>query len=272
MSDTPRTDAHVMSMALAGGNHQIVFAHVARELERELAAAAAPAESAWGRKLLAQLDAVTAERDQAIRLAYVPGLWKCAKCKFSLTARVLYVQSGTVGANERPQDCANGCGPMWRVTERDAGNELCDRLEAITRKQRAGLTWAGGMEDAAELCDQEAHSAKALIAENPGARGEALARLEAIGECAEGLAATIRTFKASGRDDETAPPRPGEKPAIAQEAVRAYPSAANNTAIDPLYEAAVPNSTCKETGAAHAFAPRASGGLICLACGEQTKE
>lgn len=37
MSDTPRTDARLMVMEFAGGKHQVVFASVARDLERELA-------------------------------------------------------------------------------------------------------------------------------------------------------------------------------------------------------------------------------------------
>lgn len=39
LGDTPRTDARLMVMAIAGGNHHVVFASVARDLERELVAA-----------------------------------------------------------------------------------------------------------------------------------------------------------------------------------------------------------------------------------------
>lgn len=87
--------------------------------------------------MTAKLGAALAEVERLERLVYVPGLWKCAKCKFSLTARVLYINLGRMAANERPQECANGCGPMWRVTERDAGNELCEQLAALTLKLRA---------------------------------------------------------------------------------------------------------------------------------------
>ena len=37
MSDTPRTDAAIWVEPIAGGNHQVVLASVARTLERELA-------------------------------------------------------------------------------------------------------------------------------------------------------------------------------------------------------------------------------------------
>lgn len=76
------------------------------------------------------------------------------------------------------------------------------RLAISVSEGRVHDFWMAGMEDAAVLCDQEAHSAKALLAENPGARGEALARLEAIREAAEGLAQTIRTFKDAGDEED----------------------------------------------------------------------
>ena len=37
MTETPRVDAKVFSIPLAGGNHNVVFADVARQLERDLA-------------------------------------------------------------------------------------------------------------------------------------------------------------------------------------------------------------------------------------------
>lgn len=69
-------------------------------------------------------------------LVYVPGVTKCAKCSLRLVSSVLDASSGRVGFDTSPQDCPNGCGPMWRVTERDASNELCDRLEAAQGAQQ----------------------------------------------------------------------------------------------------------------------------------------
>ena len=69
------------------------------------------------------------EIERLERLVYVPGLWRCPKCQFNLVSNTLHAGTGMVSADNKPQQCANGCGPMWRVTERDAGNDLIDRAE-----------------------------------------------------------------------------------------------------------------------------------------------
>lgn len=75
------------------------------------------------------------ERDIEIKrlekLVYVPGVLMCAKCKFQQVSINLHVNTGQRSANNSPQQCPNGCGPLWRVTERDAGNEMVDRCEAL---------------------------------------------------------------------------------------------------------------------------------------------
>ena len=97
-----------------------------------------PEEPEWVRRIT-NLDLRTYLYDlrrqlrEAERLIYVPGILKCAKCGCVLVTTNLHVNSGQVSANNDPQKCPNGCGPMWRRTERDAGNELCDRLEEIQR-------------------------------------------------------------------------------------------------------------------------------------------
>lgn len=76
--------------------------------------------------------AVAALRDEVERLeklVYVPGLWKCAKCSCQTISHYLHAESGKVAANNDPQQCPNDCGPMWRVTERDAANEMIKRAE-----------------------------------------------------------------------------------------------------------------------------------------------
>jgi hypothetical protein len=89
-----------------------------------------------------------AEQDAEIarleRLVYVPGVFKCAKCNLSLVSTTLNVAQNLAKANNEPQQCPNGCGPLWRKTERDAGNELCDMLE----KNRART---GGTESEGEI-------------------------------------------------------------------------------------------------------------------------
>lgn len=47
---------------------------------------------------------------------YIPGEHECAKCKLTLLSSNLYVGDGSIGPNKEPQQCPNGCGPMWRVT------------------------------------------------------------------------------------------------------------------------------------------------------------
>lgn len=39
--------------------------------------------------------------------------------------------------NNEPQPCPNGCGPLWRITEREAGNDLCNRLETLQAERDA---------------------------------------------------------------------------------------------------------------------------------------
>lgn len=65
------------------------------------------------------------------RLVYVPGQWRCAKCKYVGIHAVICATSGAIGvkANTKTEQCPNGCGPLWRVTERQVGKELCDRLD-----------------------------------------------------------------------------------------------------------------------------------------------
>lgn len=66
------------------------------------------------------------------RQVYVPGCWKCDKCKLVIVSHTLHAASGHVRTNNKiPEGCMNGCGPMRRKTEREAGNELVDRLSKV---------------------------------------------------------------------------------------------------------------------------------------------
>lgn len=87
--------------------------------------------------LKAELEQERKAREEAERLVYVPGVLKCAKCKLVLVSTFLDAKTGNMAANSSPQQCPNGCGPMWRRTERDAGNDLCDRLESSEAKLAA---------------------------------------------------------------------------------------------------------------------------------------
>lgn len=65
-------------------------------------------------------------------LIYVPGLWRCPKCKFELVQATLNAIDGTVSARDAPgEKCPNCQSPLWRVTERAARQEaqrLCDEM------------------------------------------------------------------------------------------------------------------------------------------------
>ena len=65
------------------------------------------------------------------KMVYVPGMRKCAKCGFVLISTNLHVSHGTFSANDQPEPCPNGCGPLWRVSERDAGNKMVDRCDHL---------------------------------------------------------------------------------------------------------------------------------------------
>ncbi|GAB4071680.1 hypothetical protein KHC28_00120 [Ancylobacter sonchi] len=82
----------------------------------------------------AKADADVVRKDARIaeleRQVYVPGLWRCARCNFSLLQANLNACDGSVTARDQPGDkCPNCDSPLWRVTERQAGNEMVDRAE-----------------------------------------------------------------------------------------------------------------------------------------------
>lgn len=69
------------------------------------------------------------EIERLERLVYLPGHWSCPKCHFYLVSTNLHMASGGFSANDEPQQCANGCGPMWRVTHEQSANTMVDRCD-----------------------------------------------------------------------------------------------------------------------------------------------
>jgi len=65
------------------------------------------------------------------KLKYVPGQLRCKKCRFSLIKRILYMKSGNVGVNRAPDDCPNGCGPMWRIAWPDHFKDYASGSEKV---------------------------------------------------------------------------------------------------------------------------------------------
>jgi len=66
------------------------------------------------------------------KLVHLPGHWKCQNCDFYLVSTNLHAASGNFSANDKPHDCANGCGPMWRVTHEQSANDMVDSVERLT--------------------------------------------------------------------------------------------------------------------------------------------
>lgn len=88
------------------------------------------------REAAAELTRLTAERDAANALVYIPGQWRCPKCEFQLTQSNLNAQDGSVTARDDPGDkCPNCNSPLWRVTYREAFKDTMKLAEdAITEK------------------------------------------------------------------------------------------------------------------------------------------
>lgn len=83
-------------------------------------------------------------------LVYVPGLWRCAKCKFELVQATLNARDGTVSARDTPgEKCPNCASPLWRVTERDARQEAQRECNAMWEKG-----YAAALEQAAKIVEE----------------------------------------------------------------------------------------------------------------------
>ena len=149
---TPRTDEYIKQQhqldRVDDFNHYFkmtsALSKYSRQLERELIAAYEERDrykAAEDSLIYLRVREVRLLREQEQRvgelerLVYVPGMMKCAKCGFVLVTNVLNATTGDMGSDNTPKECANGCGPMWRLTERDAGNEMVDR--AVAAQERA---------------------------------------------------------------------------------------------------------------------------------------
>lgn len=69
---------------------------------------------------------------------YVPGIWRCALCKFVLCQSNLNASDGTITARDEPgEKCPNDGSPLWRVTWKQQAEELDQRCEeAIVEASR----------------------------------------------------------------------------------------------------------------------------------------
>lgn len=90
-------------------------------------------------------------------LVYVPGAWQCPKCKLRIVRTIMSAATGEMHANEETEPCPNGCGPLWRISERgdrkEAQRSFIDQCDELT-KAKARIT---ELEQAARSVAQTTH-------------------------------------------------------------------------------------------------------------------
>ncbi len=79
--------------------------------------------------LTAKLEACKKERDDS---KFIAGNFECKKCGFYLVKKMIYMKSANIGPNNEPENCANGCGPMWKVSKDEYIKTLLKRLDAAS--------------------------------------------------------------------------------------------------------------------------------------------
>ena len=80
-------------------------------------------------QLKSQLEEKDARIAELEKLTYIAGHLECPKCKFHLVKNYLDASSGNISANNSPETCHNGCGPMWKVTYRENYKELYESFD-----------------------------------------------------------------------------------------------------------------------------------------------
>ena len=131
--------------------------------------------------LVRELTEAEARVAELEKLVYVPGQWRCAKCKFSLQRMTINPTAGKIGVSERdknePEKCPNGCGPLWRTTERQAASEAIDsNMQAFVN----------GLERGAGIADDIVGVVHGHLRTDPR---------EAHSQCAREIASGIRAIK-----------------------------------------------------------------------------
>lgn len=100
-------------------------------------------------------DGERAEIERLAALVHVPGVWRCAKCQFTLIQSNLNSWDGTVTARDEAGDkCPNDGAPLWRVSYRDWAAENEKVWEEFHERELAEVratAFAEGIEQAAQV-------------------------------------------------------------------------------------------------------------------------
>ena len=136
------------------------------------------------------------ERDEARELAYVPGMWECAKCGCVVVSTLISAETGQFAANRELQRCPNDCGPMWRRTERKSGNELIDRLDTELDKCKEAEARVEQLEAALRKIDEWRPKSGGFDAEDDPYQAMAVA-------CKEIARAALASPRAAAREADT---------------------------------------------------------------------
>ena len=106
----------------------------------------------------ARIAELTAELTKAKEQLLLPGELHCAKCGFTLTRLVAYVNCGEIGTGtSETEPCPNGCGQLWPVTwehaAREAREQCVSRFTELTaerdRLQRINALYEKNFKDPA---------------------------------------------------------------------------------------------------------------------------
>jgi len=75
------------------------------------------------------------------KLIYVPGEWKCTKCRLRLHSRTISLSQGDVGVPknylEKRQKCSNGHGFMEPLTYKELCKSLDESIERIFKQKES---------------------------------------------------------------------------------------------------------------------------------------
>ena len=83
----------------------------------------------------------TPEQPDMVEAAFVPGVFRCAKCGFQLIQSNLNATDGMITARDAPGDkCPNDGSPMWRVSWREYAIEQIEGYDRLISEKDAEIT------------------------------------------------------------------------------------------------------------------------------------